>query len=114
MLFFGTAPLAGDYNNDGVVSAGDYVTWRRALSMGGSLANETASPGVVDQADYTAWRTNFGATGSGSGGGVSADAVPEPASAVLLLVSAGIAVLPRVRRHAGRGRLRISGTFLQE
>jgi hypothetical protein len=37
--------LAGDYNDDGVVSAADYVVWRNNLD-GGSLQNETASLGT--------------------------------------------------------------------
>ena len=61
MLFFGSPTLAGDYNGDGLVNGGDYVAWRRAMSSGGTLLNETASLGTVDQADYDAWRANFGA-----------------------------------------------------
>ena len=68
MLFFGSPTLAGDYNGDGLVNGGDYVAWRRAMSAGGTLLNETASIGTVDQADYDAWRANFGANGTpGSG-----------------------------------------------
>ena len=72
VLFFGNPTLAGDYNGDSIVNAGDYVTWRRALATGGTLLNETASPGVVDQADYDAWRVNFGATNT-PGSGASSD-----------------------------------------
>lgn len=71
--------LAGDYNDDGVVNAADYTVWRD----GGTLLNETASPGVVDEADYTAWSDNYGATGTAPA------AVPEPASAVLIVLTLG-------------------------
>ena len=85
MLFFGNPTLAGDYNGDSIVNAGDYVTWRRAMETGGTLLNETASIGVVDQADYDAWRANFGASnGPGSGAAATSAAVPEPAAALLL------------------------------
>ena len=74
MLFFGNPTLAGDYNGDRLREcAATMSTWRRAMSSGGTLLNETASLGVVDQADYDAWRANFGATGrpgQRSGGGV--------------------------------------------
>jgi hypothetical protein len=79
----GLAPVTveGDYNNNGVVDAGDYVLWRR----GGPLENEVDNPGVVNQADYTAWRARFGnPSGSGSLAGAS---IPEPASCSLMLAA---------------------------
>jgi hypothetical protein len=72
------AGVPGDYNGNGTVDAADYVAWRD----GGPIQNEGASPGVIDDADYNFWRTRFGAT-SGSG---SSTAVPEPATALLLIV----------------------------
>ena len=73
-------PVPGDYNNNGVVDAADYVLWRK----GGPLQNEVNNPGTVDAQDYTEWRTRFGNT-SGSGAGLDAAAgVPEPATFGLL------------------------------
>ena len=77
--------LAGDYNNDGVVDAADYVVWRRSLQNNAPLKNETATLGTVDQADYDAWRASFGATLGSSNR--SAILVPEPS--ISLLVVAG-------------------------
>jgi hypothetical protein len=115
MLFFGTPTLAGDYNGDSIVNAGDYTTWRRAMAGGGTLLNETASIGVVDQADYDAWRANFGATnGPGSGAAAAIAAVPEPGIAMLFAwVGVSTFWLQQGRRDRKR-RLRVSGTFLQE
>lgn len=62
----------GDHNNDGVVDAADYVVWR-ANNLNG-------------QQGYDDWRTNFGSPGPGLGSGAAA--VPEPASIVLILLSA--------------------------
>jgi hypothetical protein len=76
------AVLAGDYNDDRVVDAADYVVWRRHLVDNTPLANETASPGVVDQADVDEWRGNFGATAGGGSG--ASELVPEPGAILLL------------------------------
>jgi hypothetical protein len=70
------AGVPGDYNNNGVVDASDYVIWRN----GGPLQNEVSgvTSGNVTPEDYDAWRARFGNT-SGSGAG-SGSAVPEPAT----------------------------------
>jgi hypothetical protein len=83
------AGVPGDYNNNGVVDAADYVLWRK----GGPLQNEVDNPGTVNAADYTAWRTRFGST---SGSGLGASAVPEP-NAIMLIV-AGLFGLVASRR----------------
>jgi hypothetical protein len=98
--------LAGDYNDDGIVDAGDYIVWRKSLAGGGFLANETASPGVIDELDYDAWMTNFGSTAVGNGGG-QAPQVPEPATLALVFLAGACG--SSVRR-----RLRVFGCFLQE
>ena len=79
-----SAPLAGDYNDDGHVDAADYTVWRDSLASGNPLPNESASPNVVDDADYAAWKANFGAFRGG--GSASNVAVPEPAAIAMLLV----------------------------
>ena len=68
------AAVPGDYNNNGVVDAADYVLWRK----GGPIQHEVpgVTPGMVTSEDYTAWRQRFGNT-SGSGS-LSAASVPEP------------------------------------
>src|SRR5262249_49650295 len=84
------AGLAGDYDDSGVVDAGDYLIWRKAFATGAPLTNnETASLGRTDGRDYQAWRANFGATAPGSGSQLASSlgAVPEPASAALLLLA---------------------------
>jgi len=91
---FGTPPqlvltyslaATGDFNNDGMVNASDYVTWRNGLGT-------TYTPN-----DYSVWKSHFGQTiGSGSS---STATVPEPATAVLLLCAAmGLARRREARR----------------
>ena len=93
----GTGPVGvqGDYNNNGVVDAADYVVWRN----GGPLQNEVTgvTPGSVTPEDYDAWRARFG-NNSGSGA-ASGGAVPEPASAALLLSIASALALGFRRRE---------------
>ncbi len=63
----------GDYNQNGVVDAADYVVWRK-------------NDGPQEQ--YNTWRTNFGTT---VGGGSESNAtVPEPAAALLLVLGGAI------------------------
>jgi hypothetical protein len=72
----------GDFNQDGIVDAADYVEWRK----------RNGTP-----AEYDLWQTNFGVTTSGGGGAGSA-AVPEPQA--LPLVCIVIAVWQRRRQDA--------------
>ena len=68
-----SAALAGDYNFDGTVDAADYVVWRK---VDGS------------QQGYDTWRANFGqSVGSGS---VSNTTVPEPTTALLLILGTAL------------------------
>jgi hypothetical protein len=90
------AGISGDYNNNGVVDAADYVVWRNTNGTSTSLPNDS-TPGTVTSADYDVWKANFGKTpGSGSleGGGV-----PEPATWLLgLAVMFNISMFGRARR----------------
>jgi hypothetical protein len=63
----------GDFNNNGVVDASDYVLWRN----GGPLQNEGGvTPGTTTPEDYQTWRTNFGKTPGAAA--AAASGVPEP------------------------------------
>lgn len=87
--------INGDYNNNGVVDAADYVLWRN----GGPLANEVADPGTVSAQDYTEWRNRFGnVTGSGLGTGSS---VPEPTGLLLGVMALSVAASWRCRLCSG-------------
>lgn len=89
------AMLLGDYNQNGVVDAADYVVWRKKLGSGTALPNDD-TPGVGTD-DYTRWRARFGNTHAGSGSGVGA-AIPEPATIAMLVVAMGIVMNVRRRR----------------
>jgi hypothetical protein len=76
-----TAPdLSGDFNHDGSVDAADYVVWRKT--------------GGTPQ-EYAIWRANFGRS-FGSGAGAHANAiVPEPATAMSMLIAATLVMCVR-------------------
>ena len=63
------AGIDGDYNDNDIVDAADYVVWRDRLNQSVTIPND-ATPGTVTAADYTVWRSNFGrmpASGSARG-----------------------------------------------
>ena len=70
--------VPGDYNNNGVVDAADYVAWRKNNNTAVTLPND-ATPGT-SAADYSVWRAHFGQkAGSGSSVvGATSGAIPEP------------------------------------
>lgn len=94
-----TINLPGDYNNNGIVDAADYVVWRDQLGNNNSLPNDD-SPGV-GQDDYSRWRANFGLTAGSGANAVSGAplAAPEPASVWIALLAMP---LPFIRRRDGR------------
>ena len=96
--------LLGDYNVNGIVDAADYIVWRKTLSQSGNaLAADGNRSGTIDPGDYDIWRAQFGQSllmGSGAAGSsapsLSAN-VPEPQSALLLMIVA-VEVYFRARR----------------
>ncbi len=69
---FQLSPLSGDFNDNGIVDAADYVWWRKNSGL---------------PASYTAWRSQFGMP-AGSGSAIAGDTVPEPSSGLLFSTAA--------------------------
>jgi hypothetical protein len=96
VVYVGVAPpdLPGDFNNDGVVDASDYVVWRNNLGADAWVLNGNGdnSP-TVDEGDYELWKNNFGATAPAALG-LSTTKVPEPAT---LLLTGAITLLAGIR-----------------
>ena len=93
----------GDYNNDGVVDAADYVVWRKNVGAPpGTLLNDIDG-GPIGPPQYNTWRAHFGEpSGAGTataGASPSQAAVPEPAT-VLLIILAAAGICLRRRRNA--------------
>jgi hypothetical protein len=88
--------INGDYNNNGVVDAADYVVWRDKLNQSVTIPNDS-TPGTVTPADYTVWKANFGKT-PGSGAWVFGATVPEPASRLLAILVCTAGLVARRQR----------------
>jgi hypothetical protein len=73
--------LYGDYNNNGIVNAADYLYYRKRLGQSVTIPNDQ-TPGTVTPGDYYVWRNNFGST---LGAGGTAGVVPEPSGAMLAI-----------------------------
>ena len=72
-----SATVMGDYDQDGVVDAGDYLVWQKARGSTGLTpytGADGSGNGIVDQADYSLWRLHFGSAvpvaGAGSGASI--------------------------------------------
>jgi mannan endo-1,4-beta-mannosidase len=94
-----SAPIAGDFDHNGKVDAGDYIIWRKSQGQTGwGLAADGDLNGRIDAADYAIWRLHFGRAASSGAGNVLNASAPEPASIALLLVAT--TVLFATRRTA--------------
>lgn len=91
------AGLPGDFDNNGKVDAGDYVTWRKNNGTNNALANDNGLGTPIGASHYNLWRANFGKP-PGAGSGLSSAAVPEPHSILLVLCGVVGAVLVRRQR----------------
>ncbi|MGD9632285.1 MAG: hypothetical protein AB7G28_21815 [Pirellulales bacterium] len=67
--------LSGDFNQDNVVDAADYTSWRDGLGT------------LYDAGDYADWKANFGQS---PGAGAAAEILPVPESATTNLAFAAI------------------------
>lgn len=80
--------LPGDFNNDGVVGMSDYALWRNNLgSAAGTLPNDDSGL-PIGATQYEAWKQNFGTTAASAASTTSAASVPEPTSAIAIVMLA--------------------------
>jgi hypothetical protein len=85
--------VAGDYNNNGIVDAGDYAIWRKQLNQSATIPNDI-TPGTVTAQDYTEWRGRFGKTTFDFGAGSGAN-IPEPVTTHLAAMLVSFALMLR-------------------
>jgi hypothetical protein len=72
----------GDYNDNGIVDAADYVLWRNSVGTTTALAND-AIGGTIGEQHFLQWRNNFGRAG---GSASALAAIPEPLSLGVMLI----------------------------
>jgi autotransporter-associated beta strand protein len=102
ILTVGPSILPGDYDNDGIVNATDYVVWKKNIGQPSqTLPNDTTGV-IVGQLQYDLWRSNFGNTSPVPGSGVAGvvSAVPEPSSVALLTLGLAVFTAITVARGA--------------
>jgi hypothetical protein len=75
--------LNGDYNDDGIVDAADYVMWRKLNGTSTAIPNDS-NPLPIDNDQYVTWQENFG----GSGAGGTSASVPEPKFGMMIAIAA--------------------------
>ena len=74
--------VRGDYNGDGDVDADDYLAWTQTYGASGpNLKADGNRDGFVGAADFVVWRNALP-----TGGGVSGTIVPEPSTALMLIL----------------------------
>jgi hypothetical protein len=84
----------GDYNDDGVVNAADYVVWRNNQGTENPLAND-AIGGEIGNEHYTQWFENFGNVLEGDN---SLSTVPEPSALCLIFFALATSAMLRNQR----------------
>jgi hypothetical protein len=97
--------VPGDFNTDGAVDAADYIVWRENEGTTNSLPNDNGIGGTIGQVHYDLWRARFGESIAGGAGDSATAAVPEPATQVLLFLTAAAACPRRSRIQLQVSRL---------
>lgn len=93
----GGVDYAADFNNDGKVNGADLAAWKLAFGQGAEAdANNDLK---TDGADFLIWQRQFG---SGVPTTAAAAAIPEPASAALLMLAFGGTAMSVLRQPPGR------------
>ncbi|WP_146399561.1 dockerin type I domain-containing protein [Pseudobythopirellula maris] len=80
---------SGDYNGNGIVDAADFTLWRDSLGdeVSAGTGADGNGDGFITDLDYDVWVNTFG---NGELNESFATAVPEPASALLAILSIGL------------------------
>ena len=84
------APIPGDFNADGFVNADDLSQWQGDFGLNGD--SDADDDNDSDGADFLTWQRNFGASPNAF---AASQSIPEPSTAVLLVVGGVFCVCRR-------------------
>lgn len=88
------APDPGDYDGNGLVDLADYDLWADTLGSSDRLLADGNGDGLVDTEDYTVWRDAIASE--------EQEAIPEPATQVMMLVAGLLTGASRNGRLSGQ------------
>jgi autotransporter-associated beta strand protein len=89
--------VAGDFNNDGIVDAADYVMWAKLRNTSTPLENDGDLGTPINEDHYELWQQYNGEVFQGSGGEGNGS-VPEPSTFALWLLGICAAAAARSAR----------------
>jgi hypothetical protein len=90
------SPLAGDFNENGLVTGADLTLWRNNAGLGAGASHmqgDADADGDVDGSDFLVWQRQVGMSQTST----TVAAVPEPAVAVLLVTALASIAMGRRR-----------------
>jgi glucose/arabinose dehydrogenase len=95
--------LAGDFNRNGVVDAGDYVLWRKTNGQQvlRGVGADGNGDGMIDNSDYELWKSNLGNTLAAQASAATSSLgtnVAEPHSGLLILLTISRFAMMRRRK----------------
>jgi hypothetical protein len=88
---------SADFDGDSDVDGADFLTWQRGVGLASGATpsqGDANSDEAIDASDLAIWKAQFGTAGLSG----AADAVPEPASAAMIVIAL-LALLRRSRAH---------------
>ena len=96
--------VPGDYNQNGLVDAADYVVWRDTVGqIGAGLAADGNGDRQIDAADFNVWRTFRHNRGLRTAS--TLPPVPEPATALISSIVLFAGQFVRIRRSISRNEM---------
>jgi hypothetical protein len=90
------AYLPADFNDDGLVNAGDLTIWKGAFGVDAN--GDANGDNVTNGADFLVWQQQFGQTPVVAAADLAALGVPEPSAAALSAVA--VMLFAAARRYA--------------